>query len=253
MQLNFKKSGNGQPIIILHGLLGSADNWLNVAKGLEDQFTVYLVDQRNHGDSGHHEEWNYGVMSTDLEEFMEEQGLEKAHLIGHSMGGKTAMTFSLTHPEKVDRLIVVDIAPRYYPVHHQDILKGLNAINIDQLKSRTEADGILAAHVPSKGTRQFLLKSLGRDDTGKFKWKINLKVITQDIENVSEAINDEGTFDHPTLFIAGERSEYIQDKDRTDIQKYFPNSQIIRIKQADHWVHADQPEAVIKTVRAFLG
>ena len=253
MQLNFKKSGNGPPLIILHGLFGSADNWLSIAKGLEDQFTVYLVDQRNHGDSGHHKEWNYEVMSKDLGEFMEDEGLEKAHLMGHSMGGKTTMTLALTHPEKVDRLIVVDIAPRFYPVHHREILKGLNAINIDQLKSRTEADTILSEHIKSKGTRQFLLKSLGRDDSGKFKWKLNLDVITHDIENVSQAINVEGIFDHPTLFIKGETSEYVQDKDRADIQKYFPESKIITIKQAGHWIHADQPEAVIKTVRAFLG
>ena len=253
MQLNFKKIGNGAPLIILHGLFGSADNWSSVANGLEDQFTVYLVDQRNHGDSGHHNEWTFDAMAEDLGKFMQEQDLETAHLMGHSMGGKTAMTFSLTHPEKVDRLIVVDIAPRFYPVHHQDIVTGLNAIAIDQLKSRSEADRILSEHVPSKGTRQFLLKSLGRDDAGKFKWKINLDVITQNIENVSEAVKADGTFDHPTLFIKGEQSKYVQDKDRADIQKYFPNSNIITIKQAGHWIHADQPEAVIRTVQAFLG
>lgn len=253
MKLNFKKLGQGKPLIILHGLFGSADNWLSVAKGLENDYTLYLVDQRNHGDSGHADEWDYQVMAKDLATFMEEQGVEKTHLLGHSMGGKTAMTFALEHPEKVDRLMVVDIAPRFYPVHHQDILDGLNAIDMDQLKTRKEADEILAEYEKEKGTRQFLLKSLGRDEHGKFIWKINLPVITEKIENVSQAIESDKSSDHPTLFIAGANSRYIQDKDKADIEKYFPNSNIIKIKNAGHWIHAEQPEAMIRTIQGFLG
>lgn len=253
MKLNFRKSGQGEPLIILHGLFGSADNWLSVARELENDYTIYLLDQRNHGDSGHSDEWDYQVMAEDLEEFMDEHGIEKAHLLGHSMGGKTAMTFALEHPEKVDRLMVVDIAPRYYPVHHQDILDGLNAIDMDQLRSRKEADDILAEYEKEKSTRQFLLKSLGRDDNGKFIWKINLPVITEKIENVSQAIDSDKTFDHPTLFITGANSRYVQDKDKGDIEKYFPKSNIIKIKNAGHWIHAEQPEAIIRTIQAFLG
>ena len=253
MQLNFKKTGQGKPLVILHGLFGSADNWLSIAKGLDKDYTLYLVDLRNHGDSGQAEEWDYQVMADDLTEFMEEQGLEKTHLLGHSMGGKTAMTLALNHPEKVDRLIVVDIAPRFYPVHHQSILDGLNAIDTDQLQSRKQADDILSQYVEEKGTRQFLLKSLGRDGQGKFVWKINLPIITEKIENVSQAIESENSFDHPTLFITGANSRYVQDKDKADIERYFPNSNIIKIKNAGHWIHAEQPEAVIKTVQAFLG
>ena len=253
MKLNFKKSGQGAPLIILHGLFGSADNWLSIAKGLENDYTLYLLDQRNHGDSGHSDEWNYQAMAADLKDFMEEQGIEKAHLLGHSMGGKTAMTFALQHAEMMDRLIVVDIAPRFYPVHHQDILNGLNAIEMDQLTSRKEADEILAAYEKEKGTRQFLLKSLGRNEEGKFVWKINLPVITAQIENVSQAIDSDNTFDHPTLFVAGANSRYIQDKDKADIDRLFPNSNIIKIKNAGHWIHAEQPEAVVRTIQAFLG
>lgn len=253
MQLHFKKTGQGKPLIILHGLFGSADNWLNIAKGLERDFTTYLVDLRNHGDSPHHEDWNYEVMAKDLAQFMQDQGLEKAHIMGHSMGGKTAMTFALAYPDQVDRLIIVDIAPRYYPVHHQTILEGLNAIDLDKLKSRKEAEDVLGQYVNDKGIRQFLLKSLGRDKEGKFVWKINLPVITDKIKNVSEAIDQDRQFDHPTLFIGGANSDYIQEKDKTEIEKYFPHSQIVKIKNAGHWIHAEQPEAVIRTVKAFLG
>lgn len=252
MQLNYKKTGQGEPLIILHGLFGSADNWLNIARGLENDYTLYLVDQRNHGDSQNDSEWDYQVMSEDLVEFMKEQGLEKAHLMGHSMGGKTAMTFALEHPDKVDKLIVVDIAPRAYPVHHQTILDGLNAINPNQLKSRKQADDLLAPYVDQKSIRQFLLKNLGRDEEGDFIWKINLPVITQKIENVGEPIQSENSFDHPTLFVAGANSSYVQDKDKADIEKYFPNSHVIKMKNAGHWIHAEQPEAVIETIQAFL-
>lgn len=253
MKLNFKKSGQGEPLIILHGLFGSADNWLSIAKGLENDYTLFLVDQRNHGDSGHSDQWDYQSMADDLKEFMEEQGIEKTHLLGHSMGGKTAMTFALQHPDKVKRLIVVDIAPRFYPVHHQSILDGLNAIDLEQLKSRKEADEILSQYEEVKSTRQFLLKSLGRNEEGKFIWKINLPVITEKIENVSQAIESDHVFDQATLFITGANSRYVQDKDKAAIEKYFPNSNIIKMKDAGHWIHAEQPEAVIRTVQAFLG
>lgn len=253
MKLNYKKIGQGAPLVILHGLFGSADNWLGIAKDLEDDYSIYLLDQRNHGESDHHEEWDYDVMADDLLEFLEEQKLEKIHLMGHSMGGKTAMKFALNHPDRVDKLVVVDIAPRYYPVHHQSILDGLNAIDLEQLDSRRSADEILAEYEPGKGTRQFLLKSLGRNDEGKFFWKINLPVITEKIENASMAIDHPGSFDGPTLFMAGENSNYIKDRDKEDIEKYFPKSQIIRMKNAGHWIHAEQPEAVVRTVQYFLG
>jgi pimeloyl-ACP methyl ester carboxylesterase len=252
MHLNFRKTGQGKPLIILHGLFGSADNWLSIAKGLENDFTTYLLDLRNHGDSGHQTEWNYKVMAEDLLEFMEDHQLEKAHLLGHSMGGKICMTFALSHPDLVERLIIVDIAPRYYPVHHQTILEGLNSIDMARISSRREADEALEKHVKERGVRQFLLKSLGRNEQGKFMWKINLPVITEQIENVGAAIEKEGRFEHPTLFMGGENSKYIQDSDKEEIEGIFPNAHIIKIKNAGHWIHAEQPEAVIKTVRAFL-
>jgi esterase len=253
MNLNFKKTGQGEPLIVLHGLFGSADNWYSIAKELGKDYTLYLVDLRNHGDSPHSEEWDYQVMSKDILDLMEEEKIREAHIMGHSMGGKVAMNFALDNPEKVMKLIVVDIAPKHYPVHHQAILKGLNAIDLGEIKSRNEADQKLAEYVTDPGIRQFLLKSLGRDENGKFIWKINLPIITDKIENVGEAISGKSSFDHPTLFIGGENSDYISEHDREEIRRYFKDSSIIYIKNAGHWLHAEQPAAVIETVRAFLG
>lgn len=253
MKLNFRKSGSGKPLIILHGLFGSADNWFSIAKELEKQFTLYLVDQRNHGDSPNSTEWTYALMAADLLELMDGEGIGQAYLMGHSMGGKTVMQFALSHPERVEKLIVADIAPRYYPLHHQEILEGLNAIPIHSLKSRKEADDVLSRHIPSIGIRQFLLKSLGRDDAGGFKWKINLPVITEKIEIVGQEIDSETSFENPTLFMAGENSDYIRPEDQESILRLFPNSQTIFIPNAGHWLHAEQPAAVIEAVRDFLG
>ncbi|MFC0261466.1 alpha/beta fold hydrolase [Fontibacter flavus] len=252
MKLNFKKSGQGEPLIILHGLFGSADNWFSIAKELEKDFTLYLVDQRNHGDSPHSDDWNYQVMAEDLKELMDDEGLDSAYIMGHSMGGKTVMTFAMNYPAKVKKMIVADIAPRFYPLHHQRILEGLNAIPMGQLKSRKEADDILAEYIKIPGIRQFLLKSLGRDENGKFIWKINLPVITEKIGNVGEELKSATPFEKPTLFMGGANSDYITEKDKEEIERLFPNSHVIYIKDAGHWLHAEQPAAVIETVKAFL-
>jgi len=252
MKLNVRKTGAGKPLIILHGLFGSADNWMSIAKELSESYTLYLVDQRNHGDSGHSEEWNYQVMAGDIVELMDGEGLDKAFLMGHSMGGKTAMFVALSHPDRVEKLIVADIAPRYYAVHHEKILEGLNAIDLETISSRKEADDKLAEYIDEAGIRQFLLKSLTRKE-GKFAWKVNLSVITEKIEIVGEAIAGDKTFENPTLFMGGANSKYIQDKDKADIDHYFPNNHLIYIKDAGHWLHAEQPAAVIETVKAFLG
>jgi pimeloyl-ACP methyl ester carboxylesterase len=254
MKLNFKKSGTGPspPLVILHGLFGSLDNWFSIAKELVDHYTLYLVDQRNHGDSPHASEWNYGVMVEDLRELLDAEGLDSVYLMGHSMGGKTVMNFAVTYPERVRKLIVGDIAPRHYPIHHQRILEGLNALNLQTLQSRKEADDQLAAFIPELGIRQFLLKSLGRDANG-FAWKINLPVITEQIEEVGKALEEGTIFDGPTLFLGGANSSYIQQQDLPDINTHFPNSEWVSIPDAGHWLHAEQPEAVVKAIRRFLG
>ena len=175
MKLNFKKTGSGPPLVILHGLFGSLDNWFSIAKELVEHYTLYLIDQRNHGDSPHAEVWNYAVMVEDLKELLDAEGLGKVFLMGHSMGGKTVMNFAMKYPDRVQKLIVADIAPRYYPIHHQAILEGLNSLDLKSIQSRKEADEQLALFIPELGVRQFLLKSLTRGSEG-FAWKINLKM-----------------------------------------------------------------------------
>jgi pimeloyl-ACP methyl ester carboxylesterase len=252
MKLNYRKTGTGKPLVILHGLFGSADNWLSIAKSLEENFTLYLLDQRNHGDSPHSDTWDYKAMAEDLKEFMDAEGLQKASFLGHSMGGKTVMKFALTYPEMVDKLVVADIAPRPYPVHHQTILEALNAVDIKNLGSRKEAEDTLAGYISERGIRQFLLKNLTRKE-GAFAWKANLPVITQKIENVGEVITAEESFSGPVLFMGGANSDYIQSSDKEDIEALFPDNRIIHIKNAGHWLHAEQPEAVVATLNAFLG
>jgi pimeloyl-ACP methyl ester carboxylesterase len=251
MKLNFKKLGSGKPLVILHGLFGSADNWFSIAKELEKTFTLYLVDQRNHGDSPQGDEWNYKVMVEDLKELLDDEELDQVYLMGHSMGGKTAMNFAIKYPNRVEKLIVADIAPRYYSVHHQKILEGLNAIDLTSIKSRKEADDILADYIPELGIRQFLLKSLSRDANG-FIWKINLPVITKNIEEVGKALEEGVFYDGPTLFLAGENSNYIQQSDLNDMEKFFPQYEVEFISGAGHWLHAEQPESVIEEVLKFL-
>jgi esterase len=251
MKLNFKKLGSGKPLVILHGLFGSLDNWFSIARELEKHYTLYLVDQRNHGDSPHGEEWNYQVIVEDLKELLDEEGLDQVHLMGHSMGGKVVMNFASTYPERVEKLIVADIAPRYYPIHHQVILEGLNALDLKNIKSRKEADEQLATYIPELGIRQFLLKSLSRDADG-FVWKINLKVITQNIEEVGRALSKGVKYDGPTLFLGGANSDYITQSDLSDISEHFPNHQLEFVKNAGHWLHAEQPDAVVKEIMKFL-
>lgn len=251
MKLNFKKIGSGPPLVILHGLFGSADNWYSISKELDTEFTIYLVDQRNHGDSPHSDEWNYQVMADDLLEMLDEEGLEKVYLMGHSMGGKTAMTFAVTNPERVERLIVADISPKYYPVHHEVILDGLQSIDLSNIKSRKEADDALASYIPEIGIRQFLLKNLGRTSEG-FNWKINLPVIVEKIEEVGEELEEDSKYEGPTLFLAGEKSNYIQEKDLPTILVHFPEYDLITIPKAGHWLHAEQPHAVVEEIRRFL-
>ncbi len=252
MKLNYKTIGEGQPLIILHGLFGSLDNWLSIAKELSDSFKIYLVDQRNHGQSPHSDEFNYGVMADDLKEFIETQGITRPFVLGHSMGGKTAMKFALQHGDMWEKLIVVDISPRAYPVHHEVILEGLSAIDVDTLKSRGEADKKLAAYVSDFGTRQFLLKNLNRKKSGGFEWKINLPAIKSNIEIIGEGMNERLAIEKDVLFIRGEKSDYIKNDDIILITQHFPNAKVETVKNAGHWVHAEQPESLIALVNNFL-
>jgi len=253
MNLNFKVLGKGDAIIILHGLLGSSDNWLTVAKSFSENYTVYLIDQRNHGRSPWSEEWNYDVMSADLLEFIEQNNILNPTIIGHSMGGKTVMNFATRYkPELFSKLIVVDIAPKLYSIDYGEYLKGMQSMDIINTQNRTQAEEHLTPFAPEYGVRQFLLKNLYRNEDGKFAWRPNLKVISRDLKNIGVPLSDDAVTNKPTLFIRGENSDYILDSDLENILKHFPNAKLETIKNASHWVQADQPIAFIKTVISFL-
>lgn len=251
MKLFYRKSGQGKPLIILHGLFGSSDNWFSLAKVFAEKFTVYLVDQRNHGQSPHTDEFNYQLLTEDLATFIKEHDIEKPHIIGHSMGGKTAMNFAVKYPDQLDKLIIVDIAPKSYPVHHDHILDGLHDIDLNTLTSRTEADQLLSRQVPEPDVRQFLLKNLARNSEGKFEWRVNIHAIDEHIEEIGAGMQYEGQFTGPTLFIKGVRSNYYAPGDEENILKIFPAATFVTLNTG-HWVQAEDPKAFAEAVFAFL-
>lgn len=252
MKLNFRTFGNGEPLIILHGVFGSADNWQTLGKVFAEGFTVYLVDQRNHGNSPHSEEFSYDLMVEDLLQLMNEKDLNSACLLGHSMGGKVAMHFATKYPEKVSRLIVVDIAPKYYPPHHQQIFDGFKSVQLDRISSRKEADEQMSAVIPNIGVRQFILKNLTRNADGDFTWKLNVAAIEKAIEAVGRGLETETTYGGRALFIAGGNSDYITIKDFKLISSLFPQADIETIAGAGHWVHAEKPDELKDLVLNFL-
>ncbi len=252
MILNYRSLGQGPPVMILHGLFGSLDNWMSMARALSEQFKVYLVDLRNHGSSFHDDQFNYQSMAEDLRQLVGELELGPISMVGHSMGGKAAMFFTDENPQQVSRLIVVDIGPRYYPVHHQQILKGLSAIDIEAVSSRGQADEQLKNYVENQGIRQFLLKNLKRNGSGSFSWKINLPTIREEIDNVGEGLPPGSVIRVPTLFVRGGKSDYITDEDIPKIEQQFPNATIKTIHDAGHWIHAEAPEALLKELTAFI-
>jgi len=251
MKLFFRELGKGQPFIILHGLMGSSDNWLTQAKLLADQYHIYTIDQRNHGQSSHSDEFDYKVLANDIKDFIVTHKLEKPIVLGHSMGGKAAMNFAISNPDMLERLIVVDIAPKAYPVHHDSIVEGLKAVPIDTLQTRNQADEVLSKYVPEADVRQFLLKNLARKPEGGFAWKINLKVIDSNLELISADIQFPGTYNGQTLFVRGVNSNYVKDEDRQRIKELFPNSTLITM-DTGHWVQAEKPQEFVEVVRNFL-
>jgi len=252
MQLNFQSYGHGPPLIILHGLFGSLENWHSISQQLAADFQVLAVDQRNHGRSPHAAEMTYQLMADDLKEFVASQQLGAVNLLGHSMGGKTAMLFALTYPASVQKLIVVDIAPRAYSAHHREILSALSSLDLNSFKSRAEMESQLAPSIPDLAVRRFLLKNVKRDEAGAFYWQMNLPAIEANYARLSEALPTQRSFEKPTLFIRGERSNYIRAQDLPAIEKLFPRVKHCKIAGAAHWVHAEAPEPFLRTVREFL-
>lgn len=251
MELNYKQFGQGEPLIILHGLFGTLDNWQTIAKKLSEHFSVFIIDQRNHGKSPHHSIIDYPSMATDLNLFLEQKGIDRTHILGHSMGGKTAMQFALNFPKMLDKLIVVDIAPRAYKGGHQLIFEALFSLDLDRIQNRREADEKLAEKIENFGIRQFLLKNLTRKKEGGYAWKMNLNAIHEHYQDILAATSGQSV-DIPTLFIRGGNSEYIQAEDHALIQQLFTNSSIETIDHAGHWVHAEQPKLLMDSVLDFL-
>jgi esterase len=240
-------------LIILHGLFGSSDNWHSLGSAFGKQFHTLIPDARNHGRSPHSDEFDYQVMANDVVELMQQHHLASVSLIGHSMGGKTAMLAALQNPELIDKLIVVDIAPRSYPPEHELIFEALNSIDLSTIVRRTDIEAKLAQHISETATVQLLMKNLARDEQGKFRWKINLPVIQKNYESINGGLPPQQTrFEKPALFIRGEHSEYILMEDLKPIAELFPRAELVTIKNAAHWVHADAPEDFTHTALEFL-
>ncbi|MFY0688077.1 MAG: alpha/beta fold hydrolase [Cyclobacteriaceae bacterium] len=251
MKLHFKSLGDGEPIFILHGVFGSADNWITIGKQLAQKSKVYLIDQRNHGQSPHDTLFNYEVMAEDLFQLMKDEHLAHATIIGHSMGGKTAMEFACKYPSKVDNLVVVDIGPKAYPPHHHDVLAGFHAVKLEGLQSRNDADRQMSECISNPGVRQFLLKNLNRTSDG-FSWKHNLEVIEKNIEEIGKPLDPQKHYAGKTLFIRGSNSDYIKNDDIELIKNHFQNSRLETVENAGHWVHAEQPVALLEILNQFL-
>lgn len=254
IELYYKSYGQGHPLIILHGLLGASGNWHTLSRNVFSQhFHVYAVDQRNHGRSPHRDRFDYPAMAEDVWVFMEQHDMDSAHLLGHSMGGKTAMYAALGFPERIDRLVIVDMAPKAYPPQHKYLLDALRRLNPSDYDSRDAIDEALADDVPSWRIRQFLLKNLSYDRDAGYSWQMNLEVIDRNYEEIIGGLDTERTFEGPTLFVRGGESDYIADEDLPLIHKNFPNAELVTIEGAGHWVHADTPDRFAEVVLEFLG
>lgn len=253
MELNSTIIGEGTPFLFLHGFLGMSDNWKTLGNKFADEgYQIHLLDQRNHGRSPHSSEMNYEVMSQDVKHYCEVHNLKDIILLGHSMGGKVAMQFAGDFPDLLKKLIIVDISPRYYEPHHQEILAGLQALNDEKITSRGDAEDFLSKFVPDKGTRLFLLKNLYWKTKEKLSLRLNLPVLANSANDVGLALSEEIKFKKPTLFIKGGNSNYITQEDVVLIKNHFPNSKIETIPGAGHWVHAEKMDAFFEIVTHFL-
>lgn len=238
-----KIEGEGKPLLILHGFLGMSDNWKTLAGQMASEgFQLHILDLRNHGRSFHSDEFTYEAMVGDVLEYCQTNNLDKVSILGHSMGGKVAMFFATTYPEKVEKLIVADIGPKYYRPHHQDIMAGLNAVDLTTKPDRSQVEEILKDYVSDFGTRQFLMKSLYWIEPGQLAFRFNFPVFNEQIDNIGKALPENAIFEKPTLFLRGGNSNYIKDEDFETIKHHFPNSEIKTIPNAGHWLHAENPK-----------
>jgi pimeloyl-ACP methyl ester carboxylesterase len=261
MKLFFRKYGEGPPLIIIHGLYGSSDNWVGIGRKLAENFEVFLIDQRNHGKSPHSSDHTYQLLKEDLREFMDTQSIEKAIIIGHSMGGKTAMFFAADYPERVSHLIVTDISPRSYKatnsnqlLAHSKIIRAMYNLDFYGINSRQEIDDILAKSIPENRIRQFLLKNVKRSKNNEYSWSLNIKAIRNKLANIMDGLdeNQPEITGFLVLFIKGENSDYILDEDKKAIFQIFPYADIETIPNTGHWLHAEQPELFLQKIEDFI-
>ncbi len=245
--------GEGKPLLILHGFLGMSDNWKTLGmQYAEHGLQVHLIDQRNHGKSFHSEDFDYDILAEDLKHYIHQYKLEDAIIMGHSMGGKTAMQFAFTYPDLMYKMIVADIAPKYYPPHHQHIIDGLTQLDLDRIKSRGQADTELSKYIPDIGIRQFLLKNLYWEQKGKLGFRFNLKVLGDKMGEIGDDISPSDIYKGPTLFLKGDKSEYIIPSDSDTIIRHFPSAHIETIDNAGHWLHAENPTQFLSKTINFI-
>ncbi len=251
--LHSKIVGN-QPehLLIFHGLFGQSDNFATLAKQFAEFYTVHAIDLRNHGRSFHSENMSFEAMSEDVLNYLNHHQIESCYLLGHSLGGRVVIEFSYKHPDRIEKLIVADMAPKAYPPHHQGIIKALNSVDFDKVEKRSDVDEILKQFIPDVGTRQFLLKNVFHADKGKYAFRFNLKTLTDSYNEMVGGNLTYGIFDKPTLFLRGEKSDYIRDEDFGLIKKHFPLAEIKTIPNSGHWVHAENPKAFFEDVVYFL-
>ena len=254
MKLNYRKSGEGKPLFILHGLFGLSDNWASLGKVFSEHYEVFLIDLRNHGSSPHSSEWTYTAMAQDIKELTEDAlPHSKINLMGHSLGGKTAMQFASMYPEKLDALMVVDMAPKEYPGNQFPFIDKLLKVDLSILKSRKEAEGELNKIIRDWATIQLLLKNIQWNEHEKLEWKFNLKIIAEQQDQIGKTFQlNTLPITIPTLFVRGEKSNYVKNEDEDQIKKLFPNSKLITIMGAGHWVHADKPTEFAQCIDDFL-
>ena len=251
MKLHYKKIGDGEPLLILHGLFGSADNWGSLAKRLATNNTVYLVDLRNHGRSPHSNVMNYESMADDVYELIINEKIDQPILLGHSMGGKVSLKFTDKYPQILKKLIVADIGIKSYPMHHDIIIKGLKNVDLSVVSSRSEATSALSFYVKEQGIQQFLLKNLYWIEKGQLAWRMNLNAIESNIFEILSEIKMNNT-NIKTLFIRGELSNYILKEDYPEIKKVFSNLEIETVLNAGHWLHAENPNSFFEKVIKFI-
>jgi len=252
LKMHYRKYGAGPPLVILHGLFGSSDNWHSLAKRWGESFTVYTVDLRNHGASPHESAMSYSEMSRDLSQFLNDHNLTAVNLVGHSMGGKVAMDFATHFPDRISGLVVLDIGIHQTVGQHNAILQALEQISPEEYSSREEIQAALSNFITSPSIQQFLMKNILRKVDNSFGWKFNRDALVEHYGNLTKALDLEGAYVGPTLFLRGKESDYLEAESDPEILEYFPMAQLLTIEKAGHWLHADQPDKLFQTIKEFL-